>query len=237
MAKVNYLVAVSLLFSLYSKAEIGGINLNQTRVIFIATDKAQTITINNSEQRAYLIQTSVQNELDNTTPAPFIITPPLFSLQGDSRQNLNILPQGSSLPIDRESLFYLSISAVPAHSAPITDGDRLSVGIRFLIKLFYRPQGLEPYVNEVPCLLTFKQDAQGMKVTNPTAYYQTLGMLSIDGRNIELSQQPTMISPRDSITLTTAYAKNNLIWRTITDYGGLSPECHQTNLTPVEKIQ
>lgn len=106
-----------------------------------------------------------------------------------------------------------------------------------LIKLFYRPQGLEPYVNEVPCLLTFKQDAQGMKVTNPTAYYQTLGMLSIDGRNIELSQQPTMISPKDSITLTTAYAKNNLIWRTITDYGGLSPECHQTNLTPVEKIQ
>lgn len=239
MAQLTYLaVVVSFLFSLYSKAEIGGINLDQTRVIFFAADKTQTVTINNSGQRAYLIQASVQNGLDNnTTSTPFIITPPLFSLQGDSRQYLKILAQGSSLPIDRESLFYLSISAIPANSDPITGRDRLSVGLRFVIKLFYRPQGLELNVNEVPCFLTFNRDALGVRVTNPTAYYQTLGVLSVDGRNVKLSQQQTMIPPLDSIILTVDVPKNNLTWRTITDHGGLSQLCHQTGLASVEKIQ
>ncbi len=114
------LSSLLLTFSLSAQAGSGGISLGQTRVIFSSADKAQTLTVSNSGQQAYLVQARVQNGLDDTTPAPFIVTPPLFSLQGDSRQLLRLLPQGATLPTDQESLFYLSISAIPAQAEPVT---------------------------------------------------------------------------------------------------------------------
>lgn len=217
--------------SLPLQAGNGGVSLGQTRIIFSAADKAQTLTVSNSGARAYLIQSRVQNGLDDTTPAPFIVTPPLFSLPGDSRQLLRILPQGAALPSDRESLFYLSVSAIPAQEKPVTAADRLSVGVRFVLKLFYRPQGL-PAMDA--CLLKFSHSAHGVQVTNSSAYFQTLGMLTINGHTLALDQQPTMVSPRGSILLAVDGPLYNLSWQTVTDHGGLSQPCQQTGPATVE---
>lgn len=214
-----------LLLSLSLQASSGGISLGQTRVIFSAADKAQTITVNNSGQRAYLIQARVQNGQEDPTPAPFIVTPPLFSLPGESRQLLRILPQGDTLPTDRESLFYLSVSAIPAQAEPVTATDRLSVGVRFVVKLFYRPQGLAQITS---CSLTFKRDAQGIQISNPSAYFQTLGRLSVNGHTVALDPQASMVPPQSSLSLAVNGPVNKLTWQTVTDYGGLSPSCQQT---------
>lgn len=56
----------------------GGIRLNQTRIIFPASEKAQTVTITNSGNRTYLVQSRVQLNVNNTTPAPFFATPRCF---------------------------------------------------------------------------------------------------------------------------------------------------------------
>lgn len=219
--------AFTLLFiSLSSQAGDGGIRLGQTRVIFSSADKAQTITLSNSGQRAYLIQSRVLNGPEDTTAAPFITTPPLFSMKGKSSQILRILPQNLALPADRESLFYLSVSAIPARTEPVMSVDRLSVGVRFLLKLFYRPQGL-PEVDG--CILTFSQDAQGVRIANPGAYFHTLGALSINGRSVSLDQQPVMVAPKSSFSLAVDGPLRNITWQTITDHGGLSPRCQQKN--------
>lgn len=217
--------AFTLLFiCLSSHAGDGGIRLGQTRVIFSSSDKAQTITLSNSDQSAYLIQSRVQKGPEDTAAAPFITTPPLFSLKGKSSQILRILPQNSALPADRESLFFLSVSAIPARTEPVMSDDRLSVGVRFLLKLFYRPQGL-PDVDG--CILTFSQDAQGLRIANPSAYFHTLGALSINGRSVPLDQQPVMVAPKSSLSLAVDGPLRNIVWQTITDYGGLSPRCQQ----------
>lgn len=222
------------LFSLSSLAGSGGVSLEQTRVIFSAGDKAQTVTVRNSGQRTYLVQARVQNNLDDTTSAPFIVTPPLFSLLGDSRQLLRVLPQDAVLPADRESLFYLSVSAIPAQSEPVTAPDRLSVGARFVVKLFYRPHGLTPSADSVSCRLTFRREAHGVQVANPTAYFQTLGALSVNGRAVALERQPAMVPPQGRITLIVDGPVNNVTWQTVTDHGGLSPLCRQTGPVAAE---
>lgn len=214
--------------SLPSLAGSGGISLGQTRVIFSSADKAQTLTVSNSEQRAYLVQTRVQNSQGGTSDTPFIVTPPLFSLQGNSRQLLRILPQDATLPTDRESLFYLSVAAIPAQAEPATATDRLSVGVRFVIKLIYRPQSLALSAHAAPCLLAFSHQTHGVRISNPTAYFQTLGVLRINGHTVELDQQPAMVPPQSSITLPVAGPVNMVAWQTITDHGGLSPSCQQT---------
>lgn len=206
----------------------GGISLEQTRVIFSAADKAQTVAAKNTADRNYLLQVQVQNGLEDASPAPFIVTPPLSLLKGNSRQLLRILPQGATLPGDRESLFYLSVAAIPAQDQPVAEADRLSVGVRFLVKLFYRPEGLALAANMAPCKLVFSRVAHGVRVSNPTPYFQTLAELTLNGRTVALDSKQAMVAPQDSNMLTATAGGNNVTWKTIADHGGLSQSCQQT---------
>ncbi|OMQ23690.1 fimbrial biogenesis chaperone [Serratia oryzae] len=212
----------------------GGVSLEQTRVIFSAGDKGQTVAAKNTDSRSYLLQAQVQNSLEDITPAPFIVTPPLSLLKGNSRQLLRILPPDAKLPNDRESLFYLSVAVVPSQSEPMVGSDRLSVGVRFLVKLFYRPEGLSPSADSVPCQLIFNRVAQGVRVSNPTPYFQTLGELTFNGRNAVLEPTQSMVAPQDSHIITVKGLGDQLSWKTITDYGVLSQSCQQTLSVPQE---
>ncbi|MEX9822040.1 fimbrial biogenesis chaperone [Providencia vermicola] len=213
--------------SIPALAQSGGISLGQTRVIFSPEDKSQSISVINSSIRSYLVQSRVQTEPNTMTVAPFIVTPPLFTLKGDSRQILRILPQNNLFPTDRESLFYLSISAIPALDGPVVEQDRLSVGLRFVLKLFYRPAGLTLLPEEAPCQLTFKRVIQGVQINNPTPYYQTLATLTSNGRALEIDRKLSMVAPRSSQTLPVEIS-HQVSWQTVTDYGGLSVLCHQS---------
>lgn len=228
-------VTVFLTFSLPLQAASDGISLGQTRVIFSAdNDKAQTVTVSNRGQRAYLVQSRIQNGPDDATPAPFIITPPLYAMPGNSRQLLRILPQSAALPTDRESLFYLAVSAIPAQAEPITAVDRLSIGVRFVVKFFYRPAGLTPLTETTACQLTFGRDKQGAHVANPSPYFQTLGALTVNDRRVALERQPLMVPPFGRIALPVDGPIENVTWQTIVDHGGLSSSCQQAGSAPLD---
>ncbi|WP_411755645.1 molecular chaperone [Serratia sp. (in: enterobacteria)] len=218
-----------LLLSLWGNiafADDGGISLGQTRVIFNEADRARTVMIKNGGDKTYLIQSLVQLGSDNQQAAPFIVTPPLFRLEPNSRNSLRIMRQNErQLSQQHESVFYLSVLAIPAQTAEVTEQAQLSMGIRFLIKLFYRPEGLSMTPEEAYCKLQFTQVANGVRVENPTPYFLTLGQLSINHRAISFEQQSAMIAPHGNqifpVTAPLALAD----WRMITDYGILSPKC------------
>ncbi len=209
-------------------ADGGGISLSQTRLVFMATDKAQTLTVKNSDKQTYLIQSRVQRALDDMASAPFIITPPLFTLGADSRQALRILPQETAgLPADRESLFYLSVLGIPAQAKQKGDSTQVSMGLRFMIKLFYRPAGLTSSQDATACGLTFSAIPQGVRVHNPTPYYQTLGKLVLNHAAINLDKQPSMVAPMSTETYYFSAPVTQAKWQTINDFGGLSAQCQQ----------
>ncbi|MBC3219663.1 fimbrial biogenesis chaperone [Serratia fonticola] len=211
----------------FAQAQQGGISLNQTRVIFAATDKAQTITVNNSDSRSWLIQSRMEAGTEGVEP-PFIVTPPLLNLNGQSSQLLRILPKDHALPTDRESLFYLSVTAIPSQAGPLPEEGRLSLGLRFVLKLFYRPAGLAISPVEAACHLRLSSDVQGLRITNPTPYFQTLGALSLDGRAVDIEPQQSMVAPQSSLTLARQSQAQRASWQTVTDHGGLSAPCNQT---------
>ncbi|CNK21840.1 putative fimbrial chaperone protein [Yersinia enterocolitica] len=213
-----------------SAASGGGISLSQTRVVFLATDKAQTLTVKNSDNQTYLIQSRVQRHLDDAASAPFIITPPLFPLRADNRQVLRILPQETaSLPTDRESLFYLSVLGIPAQAEQQSASSQVSMGLRFMIKLFYRPAGLAVSQDAAACGLEFSATAQGVRVNNPTPYYQTLGELMLNHTAINLDKHPSMVAPMSTVTYAAPAPApvTQAKWQTINDFGGLSDQCQQ----------
>ncbi|MGP2410506.1 fimbrial biogenesis chaperone [Yersinia sp. 2553 StPb PI] len=99
------------------------------------------------------------------------------------------------------------------------------MGIRFLIKLFYRPDGLNMTPEDAYCKLQFTQVAEGIRVENPTPYFLTLGQLNINHRAVSFEQYPAMIAPHSNQIYPAISPLAMADWRVITDYGILSPKC------------
>lgn len=209
----------------------GGVSLGQTRVIFPATGKPQTLTVQNTGRQTYLVQSRVQRAADDNTSAPFIVTPPLFTLGPDSRQQLRIVSQNATLPLDRESLFFLSVLTIPSRSDKIAPPVQLSMGVRFVIKLFYRPGGLAISPTDAACQLRFSRVAQGVQIENPTPYFQTLASLTFNHSPVSLDEPLSMLAPMSQQQYPTTGTITQAEWQTVTDYGGLSPHCQKT-VTP-----
>ncbi|KFK96376.1 MULTISPECIES: molecular chaperone [unclassified Serratia (in: enterobacteria)] len=225
MTFAHFLLTSLLLMAFSVPAADGGVSLNQTRVIFSSGDKAQTLTVKNTGAKKYLIQSRVQREQQRASAAPFIVTPPLFQLGPESSQTLRILKQEQALPTDRESLFYLAVSAIPAQSQPTAQESRLSMGFQFVIKLFYRPAGLKIAAESASCQLRITPTAQGMRIENPTPYFVTFGRLSFDQRAVDLNVQPAMIAPLSSEIYPVSKPVKQVHWQVIDDFGALSAAC------------
>lgn len=220
----------------------GGVSLSQTRVVLTANDPAQSVTIKNRGQVTYLIQSRVQRSLDIVGEVPFIVTPPLFRLGADSQNLLRIIQQGDAgLSPDRESLFYLAVTVVPAQALPSANENetqlsaQVSMGFRHVIKLLYRPQGLAISPELAYCRIRLTQTADGVRLDNPTPYYLTFGHLSFNQQVIDLDRLPSMLAPHGSQTYPVTEPVNQAEWQLITDYGSLSPRCHAPVPTPEEK--
>ncbi|TCT27383.1 pili/flagellar assembly PapD-like chaperone, partial [Providencia alcalifaciens] len=131
------------------------------------------------------------------------------------------------LPTDRESVFYLSLLAIPSTTkASAPEGEmtsaQVSVGIRNVIKLFYRPKGLPMSVETASSQLAFRQQGQQLEVSNPTPYYITLAQLSVDQRPVDVRELGPMIAPFSTQTYPVNGGTTRAEWRVITDYGDMS---------------
>lgn len=227
------LMAAFIMLSPVSAAQAteGGLRLAQTRVIFNADNKNANAAIKNNSQQVYLIKAAVMNTPEGNNPAlpaaPFMVTPPMFRLEKESQSTALIVRNGTAqLPADRESVFWLSFLAIPAVSKNGETPDNMtsaqvSVGIRNVIKLFYRPSGLSPSFERAQEKLTFRREGQRVSVNNPTPYYLTLAALSFNGRDVSLQDHNPMIAPFSSAVFPAEGAVSQAQWAIITDYGDM----------------
>lgn len=219
-----------------------GLQLNQTRVIFNAKAKNATTTIKNHSDRVYLVKANVMATLDLSaakkgtvdSTVPFMVTPPLFRLEPNSQSTVLVVRDGTAeLPTDRESVFYLSLLAIPSTSKSTEERNagvsaQVSVGIQTIIKLFYRPEGLSIPVQYAPKKLTFRQVGQNLQVGNPTPYFVTLAKLTLNGKSMDVrdAEAGAMIAPFSTQNYPITGQAQQATWTVINDYGGESAEYH-----------
>lgn len=225
-------------------AAVGGLQLNQTRVIFDAKARNAKATVKNQSDRVYLVKAGVlttpdQNAAIKSTAVPivpFMVTPPLFRLEPNSQHSVLVVRDGTAeLPTDRESVFYLSLLAIPATSKLTEEHNtevsaQVSVVIQTIIKLFYRPEGLSIPVQTAAEKLIFRQVGQVLQVANPTPYFVTLARLTLDGQVIDVRQAEAgaMIAPFSTQDYPITGQVQQVSWTAINDYGGKSAEYHTT---------
>lgn len=186
--------------------------ISGTRVVFPAQDGEVTVRLTNNNVNPALVEAWIDAGDEHSTPdkvnTPFVVTPPLFRMEANKEQNLRIIATASSLPSDRESLFWLNVLEIPPKPTSLeTSGKNLlQFAFRSRLKLFYRPANLPGDALKAPAELSWKAvpDGQGyaLKVHNPTPYHVTIVKLSLDvAGKAYVGDKPGMVDPMGDLTL------------------------------------
>ena len=206
----------------YSAWAQAGVALGATRVISPAGQKQVQLGVtNNDDNSTYLIQSWVENA-DGGKDGRFVITPPLFAMQGKKENTLRIIDAtNKQLPQDRESLFWINVKAIPSMDKSKLSDNTLQLAIISRIKLYYRPAKLALPPDQAVEKLSFSRSGSSLTLTNPTPYYLTVTELNAGTRVLENALVPPM--GKTSVKLPPD-AGSNITYRTINDYGALTPK-------------
>lgn len=192
-----------------------GVIIGGTRVIFEGAKKEATINITNPDNTPYLIQSWIDMQDGVSGNAPFIITPPLYRLDG-GQKNLERIVMTGSLPQEQESLFWLNIKAIPSASKQM---NALQIAVKTRIKLIYRPEGLRASTPEEQATkLTWQQSGNAIQVNNPTPYVINFNEITLGGRKLD---DVTYVLPGASarFALHEGVSGHSLTFKVINDYG------------------
>lgn len=214
----------SLLFSAFSHA---GITIGATRVIYHGNARDESVSIINDDNEPYLIQSWAQsiNSNGSSTDAPFMVTPPLFRLNGGQRNIIRIIYMGKSLPEDRESLYWLDIKSIPTSNYQ-NSSNKIRLAVKTEFKLIYRPEKLQENAEKVTQRLRWKKQGNILTVENPTAYYMNFSDISVGNQKVKA---PQYASPFSSTQYALPSGASGAVkWAIINDYGGVGPVHKQT---------
>lgn len=192
-----------------------GVIIGGTRIIFEGAKKEATINITNPDNTPYLIQSWIDMQDGGAGKAPFIITPPLYRLDG-GQKNLERIVMTGSLPQEQESLFWLNIKAIPSASQQM---NALQIAVKTRIKLIYRPEGLRASTPEEQATkLTWQQSGNAIQVNNPTPYVINFNEITLGGRKLD---DVTYVLPGASarFSLPEGVSGHSLTFKVINDYG------------------
>lgn len=221
------------LFSMIVPQARAGVTIGGTRFVYPERKKSISFSVRNPSDASYLIYTKVEpgglwagSETPPGLQSAFVATPQLFSLHPERENTVRLIFTGGVIPEDRETLFTLSVSAIPSankHSAGV------QTAVRSRFKLFYRPAGLTGNPDDAYQALRWSRSKSKVVVYNPTPYYITLYQLSLGGKNIPDGGVVAPFSKRELEGCQDA-ALCQVRWQTINDYGRIMPVRMQTLL-------
>jgi len=184
------------LLSLLSSTASASVVLTGTRIIYPAALAGKTLQLSNDDAHPWLVQMWLDAGDENSTPerhdsaVPFALSPPIFRIDPHSGQAVRLtVTDTRMLPVDRESVFFLNFTQVPALETDAIEANKLVLVLRSRIKVFYRPRALPPpNTHEIACALRFRIDGKQLRVDNPAAFHAVVGHaeLLLDERRVPL---------------------------------------------------
>lgn len=205
---------------LMASAAHAGITIGGTRVVYPESKKESSIQVSNPDNIDYLVQSWVENENNSREKAPFLITPPLFRLDGKQDNVLRVIRTGGNLPEDRESLFWLNIKSIPS-STRQDNINTLQIAIKTRIKLLYRPASITGKPEEVATQLQWREQGNQLIVNNPTPFYMNFQEVSVGGKKLEKISY-AIPKGESHFTLPANTTSKTVSWKIINDYGGIT---------------
>lgn len=205
-----------------------------TRLIYATNAQGVSLTVMNPQSYPMLVQSDVIGE-DRKTKAPFIVTPPLFRLDGHQQSRIRVIATSNHDSDKKESLYWLCLTGIPpepdadwtdasdkkqqaGHSATLLTQLR----IKSCLKMFIRPSDLKGSPEDFASQLTWETTGNKLTVNNPTPFFMNLKRVLLGKQSVfSLNYVPPMGTLELSLP---AGAQGPVHWQLITDYGGDSKE-------------
>ncbi|MGT3190339.1 fimbria/pilus periplasmic chaperone [Yersinia enterocolitica] len=144
------------------------VKVDETRAIYpLSSVKGISLSMMNPQDYPILVQTQVKGE-DKRSPAPFVVTPPLFRLDAGMQGRVRVIRTGGNFPQDRESLQWLCLTGVPPKEGDMWDNSHhdknketqdvnldVRLSISTCMKLLIRPEQLKQKPEDVAGELTW----------------------------------------------------------------------------------
>lgn len=215
------------------------ISIEKTRVIYpLSSVKGESLVVMNPQDYPILVQTQIKGENKHSI-APFIVTPPLFRLDGEAQGRVRIIRTGGDFPQDRESLLWVCLTGVPPKESDIWNSERhpkngggndvginVNVAVSTCIKLFVRPDKITGNPEAVADSLDWKYKAKELQVNNPTPFYMNFSFIRVGGKDINISGGNGCLAPFSSrsfvLPADMVGAPSEVGWQIINDLGAVS---------------
>ncbi|EJO3886599.1 fimbria/pilus periplasmic chaperone [Salmonella enterica] len=222
-------------------SQSSGVTLGATRVIYPLNGKGVSLSVTNPQNFPVLVKSSVLDE-GQKKEAPFIITPPLFRLDGGQQNALNITRTGGDYPADRESINWICVQGIPPEPDSAWAGDekqgadkkKVSMSVQMIIssciKMFVRPESLSGNPVSVADKVSWKVTGKTLTAANPTPFYMNVSSLTFNGAKLNMARSYIPPFAEEKIALPSgAAAKGALKWEVIGDYGEKKEKTVQIN--------
>ncbi|WP_145531894.1 fimbria/pilus periplasmic chaperone [Yersinia kristensenii] len=217
------------------------VKTGRTRIIYpLSSTKGISLSAMNPQDYPILVQTQVKGE-DKHSPAPFVVTPPLFRLDAGMQGRVRVIRTGGNFPQDRESLQWLCLRGVPPKEGDVWDNSQheknknsqdvnldIQLSIDTCMKLLVRPDQLKQKPEEVAGELTWHRNGNHLQVNNPTPFYISFSFIHLGDKNINLSSagENTYVAPFGersfALPIDMAGTPSEISWKIINDLGAES---------------
>ncbi|HHE4756920.1 TPA: molecular chaperone [Enterobacter hormaechei] len=183
--------------------------INGTRVLYPENNKEVIVQLMNTGDAPALVQSWIDDGDINSTPetanVPFLLSPPVIKVNEHNGQQLRIKKLPSSLPANRESVFFLNVLDIPPRPENLQNQNTVQLAIKSRIKLFYRPAALKGTLDDAVAKLTLAAEGDRFRITNNSPFHITVANISLG--KTKLLQESPMVSPFGQLTVA---AKNTV---------------------------
>ncbi|EOT6916490.1 TPA: fimbrial chaperone [Escherichia coli] len=214
---------VSLLSVMISSQAMAAFVLNGTRFIYEEGKKNTTFEVTNQSAETYGGQVWIENPDMTNETAYLIPVPPFFKVEPKGKQIVRVMKGGNSLPVDRESLFWLNVQEIPPKSKE-TEGSMLAVAINTRVKLIYRPRNLVEGRKGAEKNMQILHRGGEAYLNNPTPYWFAVTAVKVNGKSLKLSDivlnKVSQIAPWSEVSLGNVSLKGRVSVEAVDDWGG-----------------
>jgi len=184
-----------------SQNAFASVVMTGTRIIYPSQTREKSVQLRNMDNQPYIVQvdTDKGQKKSASDDGDFVVTPQIFRMEPNAGQSVRLMYTGKNLPQDREAIFYMNFTQLPATKAANQSGNQLVLSITNRVKIFYRPQGITGRQEDTAKNLTFRMDGKNIQVKNPGGYYASVRRASLifKGREIRLADS-VMVAPKSS---------------------------------------
>lgn len=206
-----------------------------TRVIITDSQRDVGIRVNNVGKSPSLTKVWISDEemkgLEGSNDdVPFFVSPPVTKIDAGKGKVFRIFaldPTKSDLPQDRESVFWLNVLDIPPREENAAAQNGISMALRTIIKIFFRPSDLKGTLSSAAEGLTFSMQVEGgntkVTVSNNQGYYISLNKLVLKTGTSEKETPSRMLEPFSTNEFVfdnvSAGSGSSIIYRYITEQG------------------